>query len=323
MKIQGSKKTAVIVLVIFVTILLVVLGIVLYSNYAKKYPEEPLKMKNLGVTEENIDISMLSIDNNIKDVPVYFIEPKVHITQVEQIIDRMSLKLERKDIISNSYIEWSDKENTFTYDAVTDSVSFQLTKRITLERGEESFAHAFKKYLDLDYEFKLIKEKRNSDGGITYYGARLLEDVPVQYGAGYEYSDILQFDSQGNLIAGQMLLAEIKKYDIYLPLISRSELDKYINTKEYPKENYTDSSVLVDTLKLDYLNDQWEEIEDTLEGCIAQDSELLFMYKTSNQGYLLPVYKISSNCTVKYEKQEYTVPALFYVNAADPRYITL
>lgn len=323
MKIQGSKKTAVIVLIVFVSVLVIVLAIVLYSLLAKEYPKEPLQMKNLGKTSQNVDIESLEIESDIKDVYVYFIEPKLHITQVEQMIDKMGLSLDRKDIIPNSYIEWSDNENTFIYDSVSDSVTFELKRRISLERGEESFSEAFDKYLNLKYEFKLVEEKRDSDGGITYYGSRILDEIPVQYGTGYEYSDILKFDKQGSLVSGQLLLVEINKYDVYLPIISKDDLHKYINTKEYPKEHYVNSDVLVDILDLHYLDNQWEEIEDTLKDCKAQSSELIFMYKTSNQGYLLPVFKISSNCTVVSSGQDYTVPALFYVNAADPRYVTL
>ncbi len=323
MKIQGSKKNALIVLVVFISVLVVVLGIVLYSTFSKKHPEEPLPIKNLGKTEQSIDIKSLEMDSKIKDVSVYFVEPKLHIKQVEEMIDRMGLSLDRKDTVSNSYIEWSDDENSFVYDSVSDTVTFQLTRKVSVERGLESFTTVFEKYFNLKYEFKLVGERNNSDGGVTYYGSRLLDGITVQYGAEYEYSDILEFDKNGNIVSGQLLLAQIDKYDLYLPLISKVELSKYINTKSYPKEHYVNSEILVDTINLNYLDDKWGDIEKTLKDCKAQDYELIFLYKTSNQGYLLPAYKISSNCVVTNENQEYSVPATFYVNAADPRYVTL
>lgn len=323
MKIQGSKKNALIVLVVFISVLAIVLAIILYSTFAKKYPEKPILMKNLGKTEQSIDISSLEIKNEVNDVSVYFIEPKIHITLVEQMIDKMGISLNRTDTIPNSYIEWSDGENEFTYDSVSDSVTFQLKREISVDRGEQSFIKVFEKYLGLTYEFKLVGEKKDSDGGITYYGARLLDGIEIEYGAEYEYSDILKFDKKGNLVSGQLLLAQIDKYDVYLPLISKNELNKYINTKGYPKEQYANTEILADILNLNYLDEKWQDIEDSLKDCKAQSSELIFMYKTSNQGYLLPVYKIASNCTVTNENQEYTVPVIFYVNAADPRYVTL
>lgn len=323
MKIQGSKKTALIVLGIFIGILVVVLAFVLLSGMKKKYPEDPVKMKNLGSSNQQVEISSLDIQIEEKDLPLYSVQPKIHINQVEEMIDRMGLSLQRKDIVKDSYIEWSDGENTFVYDSVLDSVSFQLTRRISLERGEDSFSTAFKRYFDLEYQFKLVRERKNLDGGITYYGSRLLDNMPMQYGANYEYTDILSFNTQGNLESGKLLLAEIEKYDFYIPLINKKELNEYINTRGYPKEHYIDTSVLADILDLDYLDDEWSRIENTLDDCRARTLETVFLYKTSNQGYLLPVFKILSNCKVVASGSEYTVPATFYVNAVDPRYVSL
>ena len=323
MKIQGSKKNALMVFGIFLAILVVVLAFILLSGTRKKYPEDPVKMKNLGSSNQQIEISSLDIQIEEKDLPLYFVQPKIHITLVEKMIDRIGLSLERKDIIKDSYIEWSDGENTFVYDSVLDSVSFQLTRRISLERGESSFSAAFKRYFDLEYKFKLVRERKNLDGGVTYYASRLLGDIPIQYGANYEYTDILNFNTQGNLESGKLLLAEIKKIDYYIPLINRKELNEYINTRGYPKEHYIDTSVLVDILNLNYLDEEWSKIENTLEDCEARSIETVFLYKTSDQGYLLPVFKILSNCKVVALGTEYTVPTTFYVNAVDPRYVSL
>ena len=323
MKIQGSKKTALIVLGIFIAILVVVLAFVFLSSMKKKYPEDPVKMKNLGSSNQQVEISSLDIEIEEKDLPLYYVQPNIHINQVEQLIDRMGLSLERKDIVKDSYIEWSDGENTFVYDSVLDSVSFQLTRRISLDRGESSFSAAFERYFDLEYKFKLVRERKNLDGGITYYGSRLLDEIPIQYGANYEYTDILSFNTQGDLESGKLLLADIEKYEYYIPLINKRELNQYINAKEYPKEHYIDTSVLADILNLNYLDEQWSKIENTLEDCRARNLETVFLYKTSDQGYLLPVFKILSDCKVVASGTEYTVPTTFYVNAVDPRYVSL
>jgi len=323
MKIQSNKKNAFLILLLFVLILSIVLFLVLYAKFSKEYPNEPLKLENLGKTEQTIDISTLEETKNISDVPVLYVQPKIHIGEVEQIIDEMGLSLEKKELVANSFIEWSDEENTFTYDSVQDIVTFQLTRQISLERGEKSFSTFFEKYLGLEYEYILENDKSSSDGGITYYASRLYEDIPIQFGANYEYSDILKFNKEGYLQSGQILLTEIEKYDLYLPVISLNELKKNINISTYPKEHYIDTSVIVDQLDIGYLDEGWEDIENSLEGCKSQDSELIYLYKNSNQGYLLPVFKIYSNCSVTYKGNEYTVPATFYVNGADPNYVTL
>lgn len=323
MKIQGSKKTALIILLTFVGIFSVILILVLYQAFAKKYPEEPIKMNNFGLSTQNLDLSELKQEEIVKDTPLYFVPPKIHISLVEEMIDSMGLSLEREDIVEDSYIVWKDEENSFTYDSVQDTVTFQISRRVSLERGESSFKSFFSKYLGLDYEFILSKEKKNVDGGVTYYGSRLLGDIPVQFGTNYEYSDILKFNDQGTLESGKLLLIEVEKYDYYIPIISESELEKYVNVKTYPKEHYVDSSVLGDLLDISYLDDEWMEIEDSLSECKAGESNLIYMFKNSNQGYLLPALKIYANCKVQFEDNEYTVPATFYVNAVDPRYVSL
>lgn len=323
MKIQGSRKNAFYILIAFIIIISVVLLIVLNSLYAKQYPDEPIKMKNLGKSTQTIDISSLSKKIEQEDIPVYFVHPRLHISNVEEMIDKMGLSLKREDIVKDSYIQWSDGENSFTYDSVQDTVSFQLTRRISLERGVEAFKNVFQKYLGIKHDYVLIKERKNNDGGVTYYASRTLDGIPVQFGANYEYSEILKFNKEGVLESGQLLLAEFEKYDLYVPTITNDELKAYINAKDYPKEHYIDSSVLTETLDLNYLDEAWGEIEDTLEECKAQDFENIFLYKNSNQGYLLPVVKISANCNVTSKATVYTVPVTFYVNGVSPDYVTL
>lgn len=323
MKIQGSRKNAFYILIAFIIIISVVLLIVLNSLYAKKYSAEPIKMKNLGKSTQTIDISSLSKKIEQQDVPVYFVHPRLHISNVEKMIDKMGLSLKREDIVKDSYVQWSDGENSFTYDSIQDTVSFQLTRRISLERGVGAFKDIFEKYLGINHEYVLIKERKSKDGGVTYYASRTLDGIPVQFGANYEYSEILKFNKEGVLESGQLLLAEFEKYDLYVPTITGDELKAYINAKDYPKEQYIDSSMLVETLNLNYLDDSWGDIEDTLDECKAQGFEYIFLYKNSNQGYLLPVIKISSNCNVSSKGSVYTVPATFYVNGVDPNYVTL
>lgn len=323
MKIQGSKKTALLVLLIFVGILSVVLFVILYKTFGKEYPDEPIKMKNFGSSIQSLDLTNYKKNNNVKDTPLYFVTPKLHTSDVEKMIDNMGLSLVKTEIIKDSYITWSDKENTFTYDAVEDTVSFVISRRVSLERGENSFKSFFSKYLGRDYEFVLEEESKNSDGSIKYYGSRMIDEIPMQFGMGYEYTDILSFNKEGNLEGGKILLTEIERYDYYLPIISDVELKKFVNAKTYPKEHYVDTTVLSTYIDLHYLSDDWLIIEDTLSECKAGEAELIYMYKTSNQGYLLPTFKIYSSCKVTYEENEYTVPATFYVNAVDPRYVSL
>lgn len=323
MKIVGNKKTAFLISALFLILIVTIILGIIYLGNRKVYPENPLKMKNLGTSTVDVDISSMEIEPDQKDVPVYFVEPKIHISQVEELISKLSLSLERKDIVRDSYVQWSDGSNSFTYDSIQDTVSFQLTEGIPLERNEEAFSTFFSRYFDLEYDFTLINEKKNLDGGVTYYASRNLGDIHIQFGANYEYSDILKFNKEGDLESGILLLAEIEEYDFYLPIVGEKELREIVNIERYPKEHFVDTSVLMDMLNIDYLDDSWTEIEESVSDCTGGSSELIFLYKNSNQGYLLPVFKIFSTCKVVKSNSEYSVPTTFYVNAVNPSYVSL
>jgi hypothetical protein len=323
MKIVGNKKAAILITVGFIFLIVLIAVGIIYLSGRKKYPEEPLLAQNLGTSEVELDISNMKRDMDITDVPVYSVKPNLHISDVEEMINQVGLSLERKDIVKDSYIEWSNEENMFTYDSVLDTLTFQISESISIERGVEGFSNIFSRYFDIEYEFTLVQEKKNADGGITYYASRMVGEVPIQFGSKYEYSDILKFDKEGNLESGSLLLAEIKEYDYYLPLITQRELVEFVNLNEYPKEYHLDTGVLMDFLEIDYLDDQWEDIEKSVSDCNGGDSELVFLFKNSNQGALLPVFKISSICKVYKSNLEYSVPAIFYVNAVNPKYVTL
>lgn len=323
MKIVGNKKTAILITVGFTSLIVLITVGIIYLSGRKKYPEEPLLAQNLGTSEVGIDISEMKRDTDITDVPVYSVKPNLHISEVEDMINQVGLSLERNDIVKDSYIEWRDDENLFTYDSVLDTLTFQISRSISVERGIGGFSDIFSRYFDVEYEFTLVQEKKNADGGITYYASRVIGDIPIQFGSKYEYSDILKFDKEGNLESGSLLLAEIQEYDYYLPLITQKELTEFVNLNEYPKEYHLDTGVLMDMLEINYLDDQWGEIEESVSDCNGGDSDLVFLFKNSNQGALLPVFKISSICKVYKSNLEYSVPAIFYVNAVNPKYVTL
>ncbi|HBB64805.1 MAG: hypothetical protein UR34_C0002G0077 [candidate division WS6 bacterium GW2011_GWC1_33_20] len=314
MKISVNKK---VLLVVIIFLLLVFLILILLPK--NKYPKEPLVMRNLGNSTKEVDISSLLLQE--QDIKILFVEPKVHISLVEEMINTMGLDLDRRDIKENSLIKWSGGGNEFTYDAITDSVSFNLTKEVNLLPGIEGFSQIFNQYLGIDYEFILEREEINTDEEHTYFASRVNDELPIQYGQYFGYSDKLSFDKEERLISGELLLAEITEYDMYIPTIKKSDLTKYINIESYPKEHYVDTSVLADTLDLYYLDDAWEEIENSITNCKASQSELILLYKNSEQGYLLPVFKILSNCDVEYKSDMYSVPTTFYVNAVDTDYI--
>lgn len=322
MKIKINKKNRILLIAIFIVIMLLILVIAGVSKMSKKYPEQPVLIQNLGVEKTTLDISDSKSQEKYRDVSLYSIAPKVHISLVEQMIDRMDLSLKKEERVKDSYIVWGDGKNQFTYESTTDTVSFQLTKNIGITKDSESFSKIFKQYFDLYYEFN-INEESTFKNATSVYASRVIEGIPIEFGNGNEYTDILKFDEQGNLISGYLFLAQIEETGLTLPLIKENELKTYINLETYPKEINVDTSVLTSTLDIGYLDRGWTEIAQSVKECKASSYITILLYKNSNQKYLLPAYKYNSDCKVEYEKTEYSVPATFYVSASDPKYVTV
>jgi len=107
-------------------------------------------------------------------------------------------------------------------------------------------------------------------------------------------------------------------------LIATNLLERYINLSTYPKEIYpqygsTQSTILSE---IDYKSEEFEDIANTLSNCKSNSASLVYLYKRMDQGDLTPVYKLDLTCEITYEKTQYDIPAIGYVSAIDPEYIS-
>ncbi len=307
-------------LIILIIGLLFILLTIFLSSPKEQYPEEPLPIKNLGSSEEEIDVSTINIQEEERDL--LFVKPKVHIALVQEMIDSLGWSLKKEEYKNSRLVTWSDGKNTFKYNENNDTLLFTISKRIQIEEGLEGFSQIFNEYLGINYEFRFEREEESGTGITRYYASRMIGDFPLQFGGYFGYSDYLAFDKNGNLVGGELLLVEVEEGEGKIPLIKKEDLIRYVNQSGYPKESYVETTVLYSTIDLSYLDDAWEDIEDSVSNCKASSYEEIFLFKDSSQGYLFPVFKISSNCDVEYKNQTYSVPATFYLNAVDPMYIT-
>ncbi|MBU1120030.1 hypothetical protein KKA50_02455, partial [Patescibacteria group bacterium] len=101
-------------------------------------------------------------------------------------------------------------------------------------------------------------------------------------------------------------------------------LDKYVNLSSYPKEIYPNYGPLQTTIldSVDYKSEDFDNIAKTLSNCKSNSSSIIYLYKSLNQGNLTPVYKLDLQCELTYKDTVYTIPAIGYVNAIDPKYIS-
>ena len=304
-----------------IVIVLVVVSILLITKQKEsKYPQEPIKFSSLSVTTKDINIDKLK-NMESKDIPLYSVMPSDGDINIDEIIQEIGISFLSKDITGTDPKIWSNGEDIFRYYAFTDTLVFQLKDGIEFEKTDSVLKDFFRRYLGVTYDFDIVEEKTTSTGGVRIYGRRQVENIPIEIGFGDEYSDYLEFNKSGNLIGGQILLTEFQNEEAYVPTVSNRYLKEVINKDVYPKEMYLNTSILSSSIDLYYLDDAWGDIEESGDNCNGSEQEIVFLYKNIDQKYLIPIYKISGNCEVKYKENSYNVPSTFYVLAGDPEYI--
>ena len=323
MKLNKNKKILfLIILISLIVVIAVIVYIIIKSNKSPKIITETISLNSLGTSALSVEIPE-NVEINQEYSFVYIVKEGFLNEQIEKLIKDLNLDLELAEYFDTNYMEWEDGENKFGYDSITNVLTFELAEPIFLGEKKEAFKTIFLKYFDESYDFTISKIDKINNDLTNYYAKRVLEDTPLERGFGYEYTDILRLDGNGYVRGGSLLLTEFEKKEGVLPIVTAEELIEYINLDLYPKESYVYASHIMDTIGLSYLDPRWEEIHNSASNCKSGKIELIYLYKSVNQGYLYPIFKILANCDVEFETEVYTVPAVFYVNAIQPDYVTV
>jgi hypothetical protein len=181
------------------------------------------------------------------------------------------------------------------------------------------------KYFSKDWKYTVFETEKRSGGEVVSYAKRKINtDDVVESKIFNKYTDYLAL-KDGKIIYGKILLTDFEETELDAPLIDSTKLNELINIKGYPKEVFADYSVLQSSVlkDVDYLSDEFEELADTLSNCVSSSNSVVYLYKSFSQTYLTPIYKIDMQCTVEYNSQQYSIPAVAYVNAINPEYISI
>lgn len=314
------KKKVILILGIVIVILTVLAIILIQKGINNDYPKEPIKFSTLLATEEDINIDKMKMPKK-EDVSLYTVRPSDEDTLINMMVQNMGITFAEKDIKGVDPKIWNNGKDILRYYTVTDTLVFQLKNSVKLEETDNVLKEFFYEYLGISYNFEITDERITVNGTKKIYGRRLIGGIPLEIGYGYEYSDYLEFDKKGNIISGSVLLTDFKKEDLFVPTVSDQYIREMINKDAYPKEVYLNTSILTESINLNYLDDAWGDIEKSASNCKGTDVETVFICKDKTQKYLIPVYKISGDCEVEYKDVQYNIPSVFYALAADPKYI--
>lgn len=319
-----NKKQIIIIASVVVTVGISVLLFFLLKKDSN-YPEEPITQKVLSTSfKEGIDTTSLPLVPG-DDYELYTVSQKVKLEYLETMASDLGLTL--TDSEEGLFYQWDKGSSQIFYDLTKNVVLMTLKDGIPSDEAEitgYSFKLFVKKYFKEDWDYDVFKSEKRSTGETVYYANRLIDKIPIEMRENNQETDYIA-TKDGKILYAQILLTIFDKENIQVPIISTSELVNYIDSKYYPKEIYPSYSTLQSTIlkQVNYLSEDFEEIANTIGNCKSTSSKVIYLYKSFNQELLTPVYKLESECTVTYEEEEYSVPAVMYVNAIDPDYISI
>lgn len=310
-------------MVILLAMTLIALYFVLRSKN-NQYPTEPVSQLSLNSTNEAIALNTTKVEASQGNL--YTVSTTTMLSKVEDFVQNISPKFVQVANDEGLYYEWQNGKDSIIYELEQDTIIFNIEKGIAWNEANitgYSFTQFVNTYFGKDWVYSIPVGEKQISGETIYYVKRVLEGINVETNFIQQSTDYLA-TKNGKIVYGKILLVDFVESKEKVPLISSEDLDRYINLKGYPKEVYPEYESLQKTVlsRIDYKTEDFQSIIDTLSNCKSISASIIYLYKSMDQGNLTPVYKLDLQCEVTYKNTQYTIPAIGYVNAIDPKYVT-
>jgi hypothetical protein len=313
------------IFVITGTILIVILVILFFIliNIKGNYPKEPIKQTSLYYSNQRVELELSDLES--KEYPLLGISNNVSLEKVKEFVLAIDPKMSEIANEEGSYYKWGNGTNYVIYELNRNMVTFKLKDGILWDEVDitkYSFSAFTKKYFGKEYEYELSLKELNTDGVMIYYANRRFQQQLIETAENKKQTDYLGMKG-GKIVYGKIFLTEFINTKFVLPTLDKQGIVRYINIKNYPKEIYPNFSTLQTSVlkEVDYRSDDFVKITETLKNCKGNNISVVYLYKSFEQEYLMPVYKIDVMCEVSYKDEKYTVPATVYTNAVEPEYV--
>ena len=320
-----KKKRNVILIILGILLIgiLILLYFVLRSQNAI-YPQKPISQDSLNTTNQPISLNSTKIETS--EAYLYTVSNTVMLDKVTTFVQSINPKFKQTANEEGVFYEWDYGEDSVIYELDQDTVIFSIKQGIPWNEvsiTNYSFSEFVNKYFGKTWSYSNPDSKKQSEGETIYYAKRVIDGFNVETVLDRQETDYLA-TKDGKIVYGKILLADLVKSTDKVPLISSADLSKYININGYPKEIYPlygniQSTTLSD---IDYKSDEFLAITKTLSDCKTTSSSIIYLYKSMDQGNLTPVYKLELQCEIEYKDSKYTIPAIGYVNAIEPKYVS-
>jgi len=325
-----TKKRAIIIgiisLVAISAVILIAINFDSFNNEKGHYPKEPLEQNVLSKSEaKKLDLSKTNIPDQ-NDLQVYSLSEELKVEDMKNLASDLNISLTTSE--KSSFYQWGkDTGNMIVYDLIKNLAIINIKNGIDFDEAEVTsvtFSNIVRKFFGEEWKYTVFKTERRDTGETVYYAKRLLNNgFPIEMKEHNQQTDYIA-SKNGKIMYMKFMLTEFTNTNTIVPLIASSELLDYINIKEYPKEIYPIFTTLQSTVfkDINYVSSEFDEITKTLDNCKGASSKIVYLYTSMKQKTLLPVYRIDSECSVEYKGKEYFVPAVVYINAIDPKYIS-
>lgn len=331
MKIRMKKKLILISVIIFVVI---IIGLILYFVFRQEtdYTGEPISQESLSANDlQQIDLKDLQIDERGR-YKIWGVSNEVSVSAVENMIYNLGLNLSLAESIEGSYYRWEDNSGNYVHYSILDNVVlFNMVSGVDWYEAvltDNSFSSFAEQYLDAQWEYQVMNTVDFPQGERFYYARRL---TPNSFGIErtpnlYQETDYLSL-KDGRIMSGKFFLTKFFDTGIEVPLIGIEDLRRYVNEPTYPKSINVRPDQIAEAVGLQedysYMNTEIITLQETIDSCKAINYSVVYLYKSFEQTYLTPVYRLALECIIEYETLEYSVPAVGYISAIDPQYIVV
>lgn len=327
-----KKRNIFIIIGIFV-IIAIFLAVFFFAKQSKKVPSKGTIEQNSLLTKTNrkVILNSKSILNSQKVYNLWEVENLYKLKRIEEIAANWGF--ETVSSIPTISYEWKKGDEYIFYDLVQNTVyirSKELRKYTPSGKiTNKTFSEIVKDLFDMDWTYAISRRRQaGEDIEVLYANRMLYDDVPINVNArNFETDHIsLQGGEIGNV---KIFIGSFLRNQEELPMLKIGELQEKLNSKDYPKVVYPNLNVLPEGLLDDFsylntTNDYFNRktFENSINNCIQEGVlEVVYLYKYSEQGLLLPTYKLNAKCSATYKGKTYTVPALVFLNAIDPKYL--
>lgn len=304
----------------------IVAVIILNTKNKNQYVTEPIPQNAISTSNKNVSLKNLAKWVENEENYLWEVKNDIQLEKVTQIAEDNGLKLIRSD--EGTVYHWTKSPKQIVYNLSANILTVTGSDLLLIDDltnvNSQTFSELFKKYFGLDFLFEVFHNEQRDSGETVYYAKRYIDESGmIEIGSFMNQTDYIAVEG-GKIVYAKLLLAEFMNTNKILPLISRAQLEEFVNQIDYPKDFYPKMDVLNgDPIfeAIEYVDSEYKKLLNSINNCQSEEIQVVYLYKNMSQKYLTPVFKLNVLCSAEYKEKQYSILGVMYVNAIEPSLI--